>query len=89
MRFDDYPKMAARFEAMDLRVQPPTPEQIDVASGRIRRYGHGPFHCEIEPQSHGSLALWHVVAPPLAAMLICAWVREWTQPQVGAQLELL
>lgn len=58
---------------LDIPRRPPTPEQIDVASGQIRRYGHGPFHCEIEPQSHGSLALWHVVGPP----------------QVGAQLELL
>lgn len=86
--FDDYTAMTARHEALGLRVPPPTPEQIDVATGQIRRYGVGPF-AEVAPSSHGDLALWRVVAPPLAAMMLCAWAREWAQPQIGAQLELL
>ena len=88
MRRGDYREMVAQFEAIGLKVPPPSPAQSDAMTGRIRRY-RVDIWGDLQPSDGGDVLLWEIAGPALAAMLIVAWVHEWSQPPVGSQLSLL
>ena len=85
---DDLPD--AEYEARYGRRRGPLPpHRADLRSGQIRPYRIDRYGDDVcVPCDRGTVALWPVVGPVLAAMMICAWAREWSQTPMGAQMEL-